>query len=360
MKFRVPVKTLKAAVKTVSECIASKPLMPVLAGIKIECTENLDLELTAFNLAEGIRIVCDDCDVWQSGSIVLLEKDLSMLLSKLKNDLELESIDNGTVKIATENSNIELQSLDASEYPELIFDLDAERKHQLPNKSFRDAIAACSVSVSTDETQQLLQGINISASDGVAKVASTDGHRLTVCTFPYDGDIESVTIPANFLANIPNTNLEEITLSIDNNQVLFETESQAICRLYEGKYPNYHLLLPKDFKRNVSINRQELIELLEVAQIALSATGLVQLSIKATTLTISSTRDAASAISQMDCVLNGSALNAGFNCKYLLQALKIFGDETVILSLNGALEPVTIVSLDNQTTHLIMPVQIPK
>ena len=366
MKFTTTVKSLKSAVDTVGKCIQSKPLMPILAGIKLDFDAG-DLFVTGYNLAEGLQTVCE-CEYGENGSIVILKDDLSTLLSKISGTIEVEVTDL-TVKIITGSSLLELSGLDVTEYPKLIFSLDENEENdptilttQLPTKLLTEAIAKCSVSASAAEDKQLLQGINIKSVDGKAVLASTDGHRLTVCTIPCDDEIPSSTISAKFLSKLPKTIAEYVQFSVSNGQSLFidESSNASICRLYDGAYPDYELLLPKSFSRHLTVNRAELINLLSIAEFAASANNIVEIKIKQKELMIHSGRDSATAVSVMECELVGNIINIGFNLKYLLQGLKIFDDETITININGALDPVTIVSSDGSTTHLIMPVQIRK
>lgn len=361
MKIKTTVKALKSAVDAVKICAPIKPLMPVLGGIKIEVNDNLETLLTAFDLANGLQVFCETEEA-ESGAIVILEKDLSGLLGKVSGVISIE-VSGTSIKFMTEHSQIELQGIDASEYPNLIFQLsenddDIDSLAQLPAKSFQEAISKCSVSASTDETKQILQGINIKSDGTIATLASTDGHRLTVYKIPCDTVIDPITLPAKFLSKLPKILTESIDLIVDNGQALISSDSTFICRAFDGKYPDYSLLLPKEFSRQVAVNRIQLLELLAVAEIA-SNSNKVELKIKLNSLSIHSSRDAAKAISNMDCkIIKGISTNIGMNIKYLSQGLKLFDDETAILNMNGAFEPVTIVSLDEAMTHLMMPVKI--
>jgi DNA polymerase III subunit beta len=358
MKFTATVKALKTAVGLVSECVQNKPLMPILAGIKLDCDESSHtLTLTGFNLAEGLQVECD-AEVIESGSIVILEKDLSSLLGKISGDIDVETSEL-QVKISTTNSTIELKGLDASEYPDDVFVDDDLVDYLLPWNSFKKAIDLCSVSVSNDATKQLLQGINIKSSDGIVSVASTDGHRLTVCNFPCDFDIPSTTLPNKFLASLPDTLAEEIRLSVNTNRMLFtndnETDRIGVCRLFEGTYPDYQLLFPKSFSRSLTFNRIQAIELLNVAEIG-TISNMVDIKIKSTSMSIESNRDGAKTMSSMDCSLEGLPINMRFNIKYLIQGLKMMEDELVTMNFNDKLEPCVFTSIDGFTNHLIMPI----
>ena len=359
MKIKTTVKALKSAVDAVKICAPTKPLMPVLGGIKIEVNDDLETLVTAFDLANGLQVFCETEDA-ESGAIVILEKDLSGLLGKVSGDISIE-VSGTSIKFTTEHSQIELQGIDASEYPDLIFQLATDTKEslsQLPAKSFQEAIAKCSASASTDETKQILQGINIKSDGTIATLASTDGHRLTVYKIPCDTVIDSITLPAKFLSKLPKILTESIDLIVDDGQALISSDSMFICRVFDGKYPDYPLLLPKGFSRQIAVNRLQLLELLAVAEIAASGTNMVNLKVKMDTLFIHSNRDAAKAVSTMECeILKGDPIDIGMNIKYLTQGLKLFDDETVVFNMNSALEPVTIVSLDEATTHLMMPVK---
>lgn len=358
MKFTTTVKALKTAVGIVSGCVQNKPLMPILAGIKLYCDESSHmLTLTGFNLAEGLQIECD-AEVIESGSIVILEKDLSSLLGKISGEIEIETSEL-QIKISIANSTIELKGLDATEYPNDVFVDEDLIEYALPWNSFKRAINLCSASVSNDASKQLLQGVNIKSSDGVAAIASTDGHRLTMCSFPCDFDIPSTTLPSKFLTNLPDTLAEEIRLSANTSQMLFTNDNEAdrigVCRLFEGTYPDYRLLFPKSFSRSLTFNRIQAIELLNVAEIG-TISNLVDIKIKSTSMSIESNRDGAKTMSNMDCSLEGLPINMRFNIKYLIQCLKMLEDESVTMSFNDKLEPCVFTSIDGFIKHLIMPV----
>ena len=62
-----------------------------------------------------------------------------------------------------------------------------------------------------------------------------------------------------------------------------------------------------------------------------------------------------------ECPINGTIedLEIGFNNRYLLDALRAAGDDTVLLSLKGALNPVVITPAEGeQYTYLVLPVRL--
>ena len=75
----------------------------------------------------------------------------------------------------------------------------------------------------------------------------------------------NVTVPAKALRELERmiqgyASNEPVTVRLEDTQVLFDLGHQKLTtRLLEGQYPNYRQLLPKQFARQVTLNRRELV-----------------------------------------------------------------------------------------------------
>ena len=66
--------------------------------------------------------------------------------------------------------------------------------------------------------------------------------------------------PLNILKGILAASDEEVTIEYNNSNAKFSFENtQLICRLIDGKYPNYEAVIPKENPNTLSISRSDLL-----------------------------------------------------------------------------------------------------
>ena len=146
----------------------------------------------------------------------------------------------------------------------------------MPAPAFTETIARVARSASRDETRPILTGILVSAAGDELRMVATDSYRLSV----KETRLEA-SLPDGFEANVPARALEElgrlvrddvddIRIGVRANQVVFEVDGLALSsRLIDGQFPNYRQLLPEAYEHELTINREELLEV--VRRISLMA-----------------------------------------------------------------------------------------
>ena len=139
-------------------------------------------------------------------------------------------------------------------------------------------------------------------------------------------------------------------------------EYTLICRLIEGRYPNYNAVIPQGNPNELTVDRKSLLSTIKrVLPFASASSQLVRLSIEPGKLTVSSEDIdfATSAKESILCDYNGMNLNIGFGGNTLLEILNSLDSEEVCLKLAdpsraGVVTPVT--QPENQEIlMLIMP-----
>jgi DNA polymerase-3 subunit beta len=179
-----------------------------------------------------------------------------------------------------------------------------------------------------------------------------------------------VTVPARALRDlerlIASCSAEDsIAFYFDQGQTVFQWADQYLTsRTLDGQYPNYRQLIPKQFERQVTIERKVFLAALEriavladqknnhVVKLTLdSATQQVVLSVEA--------QDVGSGQEAVPAQLSGENLDIAFNVRYLMDGLKALPSNEVQLQVNNASSPVILTPLGATTmTYLVMPVQI--
>ena len=174
----------------------------------------------------------------------------------------------------------------ADEYPQSTALADDAVKFTMAVDTLLSGINRTVYATADDELRPVMNGIyfDITAED-ITMVAS-DGHKLVRCQIlTAKGDDRAAFIlpkkPANLLKNILPKEQGVVSISFDERNAVFELGNyHMICRLIEGRYPNYNSVIPKDNPFKVNVDRASLIGALRrVAIFSSQASSLVKLNI---------------------------------------------------------------------------------
>jgi DNA polymerase III subunit beta len=381
---------LNTHLSLVSRAIPSRPSHPVLANVLLIADEDKQqIRLTGFDLSLGVQ-TSFNAHVETGGTLTLPAKLFSDIVSRLPDgEIILEEDENETIATLTcAFGRYQVRGMGAGDYPELPTVEDGEVTH-LPAESLIEGLRGSLFSTSSDESKQILTGVHVTvAADGM-EFAATDGHRLAVVQtgFP-ESDKESaesapkaaksaqssgaefdVTVPAKALRELErmlqmHQSSEPIAVHFDQGQLIFEWENQRITsRLLEGQYPNYRQLIPRQFSRQMTVDRRLFAGALErIAVLADQKNSIVKLSldsVKQEVVLSVDAQDVGSGRESVAAQISGEDLEIAFNVKYLLEGLKVFNTNEVQMQFNTSTSPSILTPLGGvKMTYLVMPVQI--
>jgi len=382
MKFVCTQHDLNINLALVSRAVSTRPTHPVLANIKIEATADPDrIRLTGFDLSLGIQ-TSFAAQVGEEGTLTLPAKLLNDIVAKLPSgeiSLDDEAGEN-LVTITSASGRYQVRGMSAEEFPELP-SIEQGETNQLSAAAFIDGLKGSLIACSQDESKQVLTGVYLKVEPERLEFAATDGHRLGIVeVYPTEsqttqiaaasaqkGSFE-VTVPAKalrelekMLGAIPEG--DRLGLQLEQGQVVFGWGDRKLTtRTLEGKYPDYRLLIPRQFQRQITVDRKQLLTALERIAVLSDQSNLVKFSIdsikQSLELSVES-QDRGSGRESLTAQISGTNLDIAFNIKYLMDGLKTLPTQEITLSLNGPLEPAILTPLGGiNMTYLVMPVQL--
>ncbi len=375
MKFVCSQSELNNQLSSVSRAVSSRPSRPVLGNILVKVSaEEQAVTLVGFDEVLGIESRFD-AQVDESGVLTLPAKLWGDIVSRLPNeDVTLESEeDTPTVTITSSSGHYEVRGLSAEDYPTLPTVEEGEAI-SLSAEALLDGLKGSLFATSSDETKQVLTGVHLLADTDALEFAATDGHRLAVVqTVDETGAAAvpamDVTLPAKALRELERmiqgyTSNQPVLLRLDETQVLFDLGAQKLTtRLLEGQYPNYRQLLPKQFARQITLDRRVLMASLErIAVLASQKNDIIKISLKGADQVVSlsvEAQEVGSGREDLPAQITGDDLDIAFNVRYLLDGLKAFDTNEVQMQCNAATSPAVLTPLgETKITYLVMPVQI--
>ena len=365
MKFSCEKETLLSLIGTASRAVTGKSAMPLLEGLLITA-EAGSLTLTGYDLSMGIRTTAE-AEVMEPGSIVLNARLFYDIVRKLPQDaVYLETDDKLLTTIKCGRAVFNLIATEADEYPALA-EVSAETGFSLPQAMLKSMIAQTIFSVSDNESKPIHTGCLFELEGSRLNVVAVDGYRLSVRRETVEGipgDMKFV-VPGSSLREIERILTEEdgsVEIFPDRKNILFRIGGTTlITRLIDGEFLNYRAAIPAEFEHTVKADRHELITCIERVSLIVSEKLKNPVRLHFDGSYVQMTCITAVGKSYDECPFDGviDDLEIGFNNRYLLDALRAAGDDTVKVQLKGPLNPIVIEPLESDKyTYLVLPVRL--
>ena len=160
---------------------------------------------------------------------------------------------------------------------------------------------------------------------------------------------------------------EEVVIEYNESNAVFKfNDLVLICRLIDGKYPNYEAVIPKDNPNVLTIDRlQFLSSIKRVSIFANKTTHQVKLKLVGSELSLSAedVDFANEANERLTCNYNGDDMEIGFNSRFLMEMLINIDTAEVRLEMSepsraGLLMPAVKDNESEDVLMLVMPVML--
>lgn len=356
---------LSEAVLTVLKATSNRTTNQILEGIKFKAQGDT-LELSATDLELSI-IKTIKADVKIEGETIVPGAFFSSYLKKLTNEqIELSLNENEQLRIAYTDSEGFVQCYKTDEFPLLKKIEDAEYI-EIKQNDLKSLINKSLFAVAIDDSRPILKGCLLEANDNKLTAVALDGYRLAYITRPIMSSTvtSSVIVPSRSLGEIGkllNDSDDSVRVYIKKNYLMIEINNTfIISRLLEGDFINYRQILPKDFSSEIVINKKQLENTLERAQLLAKTdrNNLVKFDMKENNMLITSNSEIGNIKENITISLTGLDVLIAFNARYFMDALRVINDEFVKIKFNTAIAPCVITPNEgNDYLYLILPVRL--
>lgn len=345
-------------------------------GLLFECPPNkkygdYDLDnpnlcrISAFDLEKGLRSTIE-CNVYEEGLFVInTQKILQIVRALPDGDITLEIDSTGKVQISGGYSKFEIAATPGDDFPSMPMFI-GENVYKIPQYKVRSLISETIFAVAQNDQRAAFNGALFKIKDGELTVVGCDGNRLAASkcsiadTNPGAADAEMV-IPGKFLLELMKLlrdTEDELSMMIGRKHIIFNIDGiYFFTRMLETEYINYEKLLPTTYMTQAYLSRTELLGAVERASIVTedklggSGRSYVKLDFSSNAITMSSVSSGGSVSEKVMIAKDGADLTIGFNCRYLLEALKACpaGCDRIRIRLNSPLMGVVIEPAEGPT-----------
>lgn len=355
---------LAKGVNIVSKAVPSKTTMPILECVLIDATMDT-IKLTANDMELGIQTEIEG-KIVERGMIAIDARFFSEIVRKLPdNDVMIESDETLQTTIICEKAKFDISGKPGEEFSYLPV-VEKEDSIELSQFTLKEMIRQTIFSISDGDSNKLMSGELFEIKEGILRIASLDGHRISVRRVGLKDDNavdKKLVVPGKTLSEVSKILSGEadsmVNISYTNNHIVFEFERTiVVSRLIEGEYFKIDQMLSNDYDTKVRVNKREFLNCIDRATLLVKEGDkkpiIINIGDESMELRIKSQ------IGSMDEEIliskEGKDLLIGFNPKFLIDALRVIDEEEVTLYLMNAKAPCFIKDEEESYIYLILPV----
>ena len=369
MKFIVSSSQLLKQLQVLGGVINSNNTLPILDNFLFEISEN-QLKVSASDLETTMSaVVTIESD--STGSIAISAR---LLLDTLKTfpdqPLTFKTEGDSIIEISSDQGKYDMAYFGGDEFPKSV-SLPSPSKTVIPSSILATAISKTIFAAGNDDLRPVMSGVFFQFSSESLTFVATDAHKLvkytrTDVTADKTAEFIMPKKPLNLLKGVLGGE-EDVIIEYNDANAKFTFENFVlICRLIDGKYPNYEAVIPKENPNKLTVDRasfQNSVRRVSIFssktthQIRLKMAG-TELNISAEDLDFSNKAD-----ERLSCDYQGDDMQIGFNSRFLSEMLNNLSSNDVLIEMSlpnraGILTPIDGTDEGEQVTMLVMPVML--
>ena len=363
MKIICNKSNLVKGVSIVSKAVPSKTTMPILECILIDATMDI-IRLTANDMELGIQTEIEG-EIIEHGMIAIDAKIFSEIVRKLPdNEIVIETDNNLQMTITCEKAKFDISGKSGDDFSYLPI-IEKNETVTISQFTLKEVIRQTIFSIADNESNKLMTGELFEIQNGILRVVSLDGHRISIRKIELKEPCEDrkIVVPGKTLIEISKILSgeaeSEVCMYFTNNHIVFEfDETTVVSRLIEGEYFRIEQMLSTDYETKVKVNKKELLSCIDRATLLIRENDKKPIIIQITDgeMRLKLTSGLGTMNEEIVIEKEGKDILIGFNPKFLIDALRVIDDEMVTLYLVNPKAPCFIRDENQTYIYLILPV----
>lgn len=372
MKFIVSSTALFSHLQAISRVINSKNALPILDCFLFDLEDGkLSVTVSDSETTMVTSLEVNDSDA--NGKFAVAAKTILDALKEIPEQPLSFDVNPNTYEIIVQyqNGKYSVVGQNADEYPQAASLGSNAVSLEINADLLLTGINRALFATADDELRPVMNGVYFDITvDDITMVAS-DGHKLVRSkTLSAKGSERAAFIlpkkPASLLKNILPKEQGIVNVEFDDRNAVFTLENyRMICRLIEGRYPNYNSVIPQNNPHKVTVDRLQLISALKrVSVFSSQASSLIKLTMKENQILISA-QDidfSTSADESLVCQYQGTPMSIGFKSTFLIDILNNIASTDVVIELADPSRAGVVVPLEQGDNEdllmLLMPMML--
>lgn len=336
MEFTVDRKRLHEALQVVGGVAMLRTLKDVLQHVLIEARDDV-LMLKATDYEVGVQVRIPDVNVKKEGSVLLPSAQTVGIFREVGDPEVTFKTGRSRCDISAGRSRFKVVLFDPETFPGLP-EFPAKATIRVERDDLVRMMKHVVFASAEERTRYAFDGIRLLIGDGLVRMVSTDGKRLSYYWMPAEpddaGPVEAL-LPAKAMSHFVKALASEESMceiGVEANRFAVRSENvEVYCQQIEGSFPDFERLIEKELTSDVRLDVDELQSALRRANLFAGAESrVVRLGLDGGNLNVNSNvAEIGEAKTDLPIEYDGDPVELGFNPDYLLDFLKIVGSGTV-------------------------------
>lgn len=355
--------------QALTKVVPAKSSLTILESVLFELNGN-QLTLTASDSETTLRTTIEVEEAEGDGKVGFGAKLLLDTLKELPDQSLTFDINdkNFELNIFSDNGNYNFVGVNGNDYPEMPNIEENAQHFTAAAAMLLSAINKTVFCTGDDELRPVMNGVLFDLTPEKATIVATDAHRLV----RYINTCMHVDSPCSFilpkkpallLRSLLTKEENEVQVAITEKNVRFVfAGTTLVCRLIEGRFPNYNAVIPQNNSNKLIVDRITFLNAVKrVALFSNQGTGLIKLAIESDKLHISS-QDidfSTSAEETITCNYTGTPMFIGFKSPFLREILEYIDANEIVLELSDPSRAGLFLPLQNEENEDLLMLLMP-
>ncbi|MFA6036698.1 MAG: DNA polymerase III subunit beta [Legionellales bacterium] len=361
---------LLKALQPVAGVSDKKHQMPILGNVLIIAEKHKISFICSDQDLELITSVSQG-EVKEEGAITVSCRKLLDICRSIPDlsDITLTT-EEARVRVLANRSRFTLVSLPAADFPVAQISTTG-KEYTVSLKTLHEMIEHTHFAMAQQDVRYYLNGMLFVFNPGLNVVVATDGHRLTKTKNVENHKVENeqqVIVPRktiNELLKLINPEAVDLTIRLEENHIQFIHPNFTLTsKLIEGRFPDYHKVIPSHTEYQAHINKDQLKQsLLRVAILSNEKNKGVRFLFNNNNLTIEAQNpEQEEATEELEISYTGPSLEVAFNAFYILDVLNVLPSEIVNFAFTDPKNSVLLSAhndlQDSLSQYVVMPLRL--
>ena len=381
MKFTVQKSVFLNKLTPAMGTVSNKNTITSIEGVLMETMKDGKIRISTYDMNKGNRSTFEPTSIEREGRFIVNAQRLYQTIRVLPEDeITIDINDKLNCTISCGKAAFSMFAMKGEDFPNLP-ELFSDRGFEISSEKLRMIIGKVSHSIAEIDNRPMLCGAFFKINEGIMEVVSCDSYTLSRCSVKCDINSISANGALGYSFIIPGHALGELSKILADGDdeiikfylsrkhaIIRKGENIFFTRTIDSEYIDYERIIPKDNDIFVEVDRENLLDGLERANIVAeekikgSGKSYVKITLDGQFLTITSSSVNGKVYDELDCVHEGGDLEIGFNCRYLINSIKVSEGERIKISFKSPTQAITIEPCEEDDEfkyfYMILPVRM--
>lgn len=343
MRFTLSSTALSSKLLALSRVINSKNSLPILSDFVFEVSGNT-LRLTASDSENTMKTSMELAESDEDGSFAIGNHNLLEAVKGFSEQpltFEVDRQEN-LVRIIYQNGKFSLPIENADEFPQIQQVGEGATVLTIGSDLLAENLNRTLFAAGQSELRPVMNGICFDLTPDCLAIVATDTQKLVRNrVFAVRSDVPATFIlpkkPASLLKNMLSKDGGDVTIKFDdrNAEITFD-DCVIICRLIEGRYPNYNAVIPQSNPNQMTVDRQAFLSALRRVQpFANTSSSLIRFHIENGVLQLDAEDYdfSKTATEKLNCEYSGQPMTIGFKGTSFIELLSNIECQDVVIQM---------------------------